>query len=817
MNSTPNFTPRVQETIKIAKKIATDLNCDQVSLRHIAYSLCASHSYSIELFFENLALNRDEFLSVLSEDFSVFPGDKAAGDIGYSDGLKNVLSSSAVIAHEKDHQYIGVEHMLLALINYSDSSFCGYLKKFGITKRQAEKRAESIFEADAETIYSVQEEEDGQVELPSSERVSYKNLEKYSVNFNELASSGKLEPVIGKELESNKMSEILCRKKKNNVILLGDGGVGKTSLIEKLAQDIVSGRASDYLLSKQIRALDLTALVAGTKYRGQFEERLKKVLEEIAGDKDIILFIDEIHTIVGAGSAEGTMDAANILKPALARGGITVIGATTFSEYKKTISKDGALSRRFESIFIEEPNREECIEILNGIKSEYEDFHNVSYKNSTIEKAVDYSIQYLPTLKLPDKAIDILDQAGARVKMSTYCRPESTKVLERTIEGLMEDEDKAFGEEKVLLKEKQDQLFEEYKSAIDKWGKSIKRKSVYVKDLDIARVVSDRTKVPLEVIGLSRSKRLSSLRPYLKKHLINQSDSIELVYNCLLRAFVGFKPENKPMGSFLFLGSTGVGKTYMAKLLAEKFFDSSENLIQFNMSEFSDKVSSSKLIGSSPGYVGHEEGGALIDQVRRKPFSVILFDEVDKAHPEVLQLLLQVLEEGKIKDSLGREAYFSNCIVILTGNIGANFLSKDRVSMGFGVSEDSDQERKYDLVVSEAKKLLKPELINRMDGLVVFNSFEETDLSKILDLEIQSFSDRLFNLKGISLEVSKSCKRFLLEKAKEEDLGARPIRRLVKHYIENDVAGILLNMKKKDPFSKISFNSFSGDKDVAVV
>ena len=324
----------------------------------------------------------------------------------------------------------------------------------------------------------------------------------------------------------------------------------------------------------------------------------------------------------------------------------------------------------------------------------------------------------------------------------------------------------------------------------------------------MSKVSAEKTGGPLEVVGMSKSKRLSSLKPFLKKRLINQDDSIDSIYNCLLRTFVGFKPENKPMGSFLFLGSTGVGKTYMAKLLAKKFFDSEENLIQFNMSEFSDKVSSAKLIGSSPGYVGHEEGGALIDQVRRKPFSVILFDEVDKAHPEVLQLLLQVLEEGKIKDSLGREAHFSNSIIILTGNIGAELLSKARVSMGFGVSEDSDQERKYDLVVSEAKKILKPELINRIDGLIVFNSFEEEDLSKILDLEINSFKDKLFKLRQVNLKISKNCKQFILDKAKEEALGARPIKRLVKHYIENEVAKILLETKKKDDLNLINFNSF---------
>lgn len=620
-----------------------------------------------------------------------------------------------------------------------------------------------------------------------------------------MAEEGKLDSVVGKDLELNKLSEILCRKKKNNAVLLGEGGVGKTSVIEKLAQDIVDKKVNDFLLNKKIFALDITALVAGTKYRGQFEERLKNVINEVMDNPHVVLFVDEIHTMVGAGGSEGRMDAANILKPALARGEISVIGATTFPEYKKSIAKDGALSRRFDAIYIDEPDREECIEILKGVKNDYEKFHKVIYKDDVLEKAVDLSIKYFPTLKLPDKAIDILDQAGARTKIENYVRPKSILYLEEQIEALMDEQDEIESEKELNdIREKQAQFFHEYQKSLNSWEKDIQEKKVFVKNKDIINIVSERTNISKDVVGQSNAKKLINLKNNLTKKVINQEEATSSIYNALLRASLGFKDEEKPIGSFLFLGSTGVGKTLTAQELATNFFGSDLNLIRFNMQEYSDKTSVNKLIGSSPGYVGSEEGGPLIDEIRKKPFSVVLFDEIEKAHPEVIQLLLQILDEGKIQDSLGRVAHFANTIIIITGNIGSETLEKERNAMGFGVSDEQELIVKKEKILDSVKRKLSPELLNRIDETIMFNSFEEKDLEKIVKFKISEFESQLEKgYNGIEIKVSPKVIKILANKAKSENLGARPVDRVVKSLIINKSAELILQCEGSE---KIEIN-----------
>lgn len=815
MQSPLNLTPRIQETLKICKKVAFDLNNERVNLHHLSYALFLSRSPSIEVLLNHFEINDKEFLEVLSSDFEAFSEIIDEDDIEASPLFNKVVEQSFVLADKKGHQYIGVEHFLHSLIKIDKSPLLEAFKGFKIQKKDILIVVNNILDekpVSGQTKKSNKKLPEGQ----SRDISNLKFLSKYAVNYNQLALDGKLDMVIGQDDTLEKMSEILCRKKKNNVVLIGEGGVGKTSVVEKLAQHIVNRKVNNFLLNKEVYALDMSALVAGTKYRGEFEARIKKVVNELLDNPQIILFIDEIHTMVGAGGAEGRMDAANILKPALARGEISVIGATTFGEYKKSIAKDGALSRRFDSIFINEPTRDECIEILKGAKDDYEKFHKVIYKDDVLTQVVDLSIKYLPTLKLPDKAIDILDQAGSKVKIENYVRPKSIVYLEEQIEALMDAQDEVESDEEAEeIVEKQSKFFHEYQRQLNKWEKNIQDKKVFVKNKDIIKIVSEKTGISEEVVGQNNAKKLLSLKDNLFKRIINQDESINGVYNALLRSSLGFKDNKKPIGSFLFLGTTGVGKTLTAKELSINFFGSDVNLIRFNMSEFSDKTSVGKLIGSSPGYVGHEEGGLLVDEVRKKPFSVVLFDEIEKAHPEVVQLLLQVLDEGEIQDSLGRKAFFSNCIVILTGNIGADILQKDRNSMGFGVSEESEQAHKKEKIISAAKKQLSPELLGRIDETVVFNSFNDEALLKIVKYEIHEFQKRMSETcKNVEVKVSSRVIELLKNEAKEANLGARPITQVVKNKIINKVAEILLELDESKDACKIEIKTKRGSGEI---
>ena len=573
-------------------------------------------------------------------------------------------------------------------------------------------------------------------------------------------------------------------KKKNNPILLGDPGVGKTAIAEGLAHQIVSGEAPEFLLDKVVYGLDLGLLVAGTKYRGQFEERLKNIIKEVSENKKIILFVDEIHTLVGAGSAEGTMDAANMLKPALARGDIVCIGATTFEEHKKTISKDGALERRFQVVKIEEPSKEDTYNILRGVRKYYEDFHGVLYTNEALRLCVNLSDKYIGSQRFPDKALDILDQAGAKAKIDFFQRPDEAKKIEKQIEELMLKEDDEPDNEE--FKKQQDDLFIKYKDILVKWSEGRNNKELFVNLKYIYDAISQKAKIPLDSINRGTAEKFLNLDKKLREVVIGQEQAVDKIYRCLLRGHTALKDKHKPFGAFMCLGTSGVGKTYLAKTLARLVFGGENKLIQLNMSEYSEKISASRMVGASPGYVGYEEGGQLTEQVRKTPYSVILFDEIEKADPTVHQMLLQILEEGKLTDNFGKETSFANTIIMMTGNVGASVISSDKKSMGFMNSEtDNDSE-----ILKELSVQFRPELLNRIDETIIFNTLEEDSLKKIVLIYINELKQRLA-IANVAFSISNKAVDLLVNLACEKKDGARPIRRLIQDQIENDMAPLL--------------------------
>ena len=589
--------------------------------------------------------------------------------------------------------------------------------------------------------------------------------------------------MIGREKEVEEISEILCRRNKNNPILLGEPGVGKTALIEALAQKIVQREAPEFLLSKQIFALDLGALIAGTKYRGQFEERLKKIIEELVTHEDFIIFIDEIHTLIGAGGAEGTMDAANILKPLLARGKIRCIGATTTSEYRKTIAKDGGLDRRFQRLYVDEPTREHSVKILKGLMPKYQEFHNVNYANTCCDLIVDLSSRYITDRFLPDKAIDILDQAGSKCKTKHFKRPNEAKKFEQDIEKCSNEEE--------LKKTTQ-----KYEEVMLEWAKDIAKTPPKVTEDDIYEVVSQKAKIPLSELKQDEAKTFLNLEKNLNNLVIGQPEAIKKISSSILRSKSGVRDRDKPIASFLLLGTTGVGKTFAAKMLAKTVFGGEDNIIRVDMSEFSEKASISRLIGASPGYIGFEDGGYLTESIRKKPYSIVLFDEVEKAHPDVCQILLQIMDEGELKDSNGKTANFKNSIILLTGNVGdRSFDSKKTMGFSGGEYEPSFIESRKNVLV-EAKKIFKPEFVNRLDEIIIFQPLNKQNNIEIARLELKNLENRL-KIQNIFIKYTPKVLEFLVEKGTSAKNGARFLKRTIQKKIEDEISLMIISQKAK--------------------
>lgn len=797
MDSTPNFTPRAQEALKSSRKVALKYRASSIDVQHLLLGLVSQSRGLLREIFDLSGYDIDLFKGEIEENMP--KGKSKKQDIPFTQDFKAILQIAYESAESLSQSYVGTEHLLVAILKYNSPKTDDFFIISEINKKSLSIAIKSHMLESSQIFSSLEEErslgqDQSQPAQPKQTSSQQKKsaLELYSINYNELASEGKFNKVICRDESLHQLTEILCRKSKNNPILLGDPGIGKTALVEGLALSIIQSKCSEYLLGHNIFGLDLAAMIAGTKYRGQFEERLKNLIDELKELPKLILFIDEMHTLVGAGAAEGSMDAANILKPMLARGEIRCIGATTFNEYKKHIEKDGALARRFQPINIEEPSPEECKKILKGIVEGYEGFHNVKYDKRSLDLCVDLSIKYIHDRHLPDKAIDIMDQAGSKVKIANLKRPDEAKKIEAKLEHLMLEEDKSTSTAaKRGFSGKQDALFEEYKRVIKKWSDENKKKDFAVTAEDILFVLSKKLDIPMDQISETSQKQFLNLESELNNIVIGQEEAISSICKSLIRNKAGLKNENKPIGSFLLLGQSGVGKTHTAKIIAEKLFGSKHNFININMSEYSEGFTGSKLIGSAPGYVGYESSGQLTEKVRKHPYSVVLFDEIEKAHPSVTQTLLQILDEGNIQDNMGRKIDFKNCVIFITGNIGSE-IAQGKVGVGFATaSKKYTKSEVKDRVKKEALKSLSPEFLNRLDEIIIFNSFNEDNYGRIVELHVHELKSRL-KLQSINLIINKTAKDQITNECLNLKDGARPIARVLEDCITNPLSEKIL-------------------------
>ena len=689
-------------------------------------------------------------------------------------------------------KYVGTEHLLIAILSEGDNYAIRFLNELGVDVAMLTSEALSASGIEPGADNRTKEQKESDAKTPT--------LLKYGRDLTAEAKEGKIDPVIGREKEIERVIQILCRRTKNNPCLIGEPGVGKTAVVEGLAQQIASGNVPEILSGKRLITLDLTGMVAGTKYRGDFEERIKAVIDEVTKSKNIILFIDEVHTIIGAGSAEGSTDAANILKPQLARGEFQLIGATTIGEYRKNIEKDSALERRFQPVTVSEPSEEDAILILKGLKDKYEAHHKVKITDDAIESAVKLSARYISDRFLPDKAIDLIDEAASRVRLAASHRPDSLKELEEQIKKTESEKDEAIGsqefERAATLRDTENRLKEQYNKEKENWNNQNSHTTGEVTGENIAEIVSSWTGVPVVQLTEEESERLLKLEDELHNRIVGQHEAVTAVAKAIRRGRVGLKDPKRPIGSFIFLGPTGVGKTELCKALAAAMFGSENMMIRLDMSEYMEKHTVSRLVGSPPGYVGFEEGGQLTEKVRRNPYSVVLFDEIEKAHPDVFNMLLQILEDGILTDSQGRKVDFKNTVIIMTSNVGARMITEKKISFGFGESQDSNKDVK-ELVMGELKNTFRPEFLNRVDDIIVFNKLDKTEITEIAEKMLNNLSKRTENL-NITLSFDPSVKSALAEIGFDEVYGARPLRREIQNRIEDELSEKLLSKSVKN-------------------
>lgn len=807
MESTPNFTPRAQDALKKARKLAIDFKSSKVDVEHLLLGLVSQSRGLLREIFDLSGYDIDYFREHIEKNMPI--GKSKNEDIPFTKDFKAILGVAYKSADSLQQSYVGTEHLLVAIIQYNSPKTKDFFLEAGINKQSLSIAIKTHLLESSQIFASLEAEKNSTSEhevnetTQSSSKSSKKTvLESYAINYNELAAQGKFSKVICRQESLDQLTEILCRKTKNNPIILGDPGIGKTALVEGLALSIINSECSEYLLGHNVFGLDLAAMIAGTKYRGQFEERLKNLINELKELPKLILFIDEMHTLVGAGAAEGSMDAANILKPMLARGEIRCIGATTLNEFKQHIEKDGALARRFQPVHVSEPSAKDCKKILKGIVDNYEGFHNVKYDDDALDLCVSLSMKYIHDRHLPDKAIDIMDQAGSKVKIANFKRPKKALEIEAELEHLMKEEDQCVSiAAKADLSTRQDILFKEYKKILKRWSDSNRKKNFTVTKEDIYFILSKKLNIPVDKISETSEKQFLNLEAEINKIVIGQEEAISAICKALIRNKAGLKNENKPIGSFLLLGRSGVGKTHTAKIVAEKLFGSKENFININMSEYSDSFTGSKLIGAAPGYVGYEKSGQLTEQVRKKPYSVILFDEIEKAHGNVIQTLLQILDEGKIQDNMGRDIDFKNCVIFITGNIGSN-IAQGNVGVGFAAASQQYQEQEIkDRVKKEALKFLSPEFVNRLDEIIIFKTFDDNNYGKIVNLHIHELTSRLKD-QGIRLSISQSVKDLISKECLALKDGARPIPRVIEEKITNPLSEKILEVGR-DSFKSI--------------
>ncbi len=808
-----NFTPRAQQVLALARKEADRFNHAYVGTEHLLLGLIKLGQGVAVNVLERMGLELDAVRMEVEKEVGSGPPQKTAGNIPYTPRVKKVLALANKEAKALNHSYVGTEHLLLGLLREGEGVAARVLKRMDVdiqrTRNEILAEIDPNFspddmdedeDDDDEEIGGFNEEGSTQAEGgggdPGEGKTKTPALKAFGRDLTKLAKEGMLDPVIGREDEIERVIQILCRRTKNNPVLIGEAGVGKTAIVEGLAQEIVTGNVPELLRDRRVITLDLALMVAGTKYRGQFEERIKAVMDEIRKVKNVILFIDELHTIVGAGSAEGAMDASNIIKPALSRSELQCVGATTLNEYRKYIEKDSALERRFQQVKVEEPSVDDAILILQGLREKYETHHKAEYTPGAIEASVKLTSRYLTARFLPDKAIDVLDEAGARARIGTMTRPPSIKEAEQRIEEINKAKVAAIAEQDfekaASLRDDEKNAKKELEDTLKEWRASSEEKIVVVDDEDIMAVVSKWTGVPLQRMEQKETEKLLKMEDELKDRVIGQNEAVVAISKALRRSRADLKDPKRPIGSFLFLGPTGVGKTYLARNLAEFMFGDAEALIQIDMSEYMEKFTASRLIGSPPGYVGYEEGGQLSEAVRRRPYSVVLFDEVEKAHPDVMNLLLQILEDGTVTDSLGRKIDFRNTIIIMTSNVGASTIRRQS-SLGFGAmnEDEADFEGMKSKILEESKRYFKPEFLNRLDDLVVFHMLEKADLNQIVDLEVSKLVKRLRE-KDIALTLAMDARELLSEKGFDPNYGARPMRRAVERYLEDPLAEALL-------------------------
>lgn len=816
------FTNKAREAIKCAKKEAERLNHDYIGTEHILLGIVKEGTGIAFNVLENFELDYDKIKNAVEKLAKPSPDTVTVGEIPFTPRAKKVLDYGIEEAKKLEHDYIGTEHLLLGLLRETEGIAIQSLSALGIKVSDIRKEVLRFLEKDDDTITDSASTSTPQANATSEGKQPKKQqsasaspsktpaLDSFSRDLTKLAKEGRLDPCIGRQREVRRILQILARRLKNNAVLIGEAGVGKTAIIEGLAQMIVNGEAPKMLQNKRLVELDLAAMVAGTKYRGQFEERIKAVLNEINQNKNIILFIDELHTLVGAGGAEGSIDAANTFKPALARGELQCIGATTLNEYRKYIEKDAALERRFQSVMINEPTVEETIDILNGLKGYYEKFHGVHLMEDSIEEAVKLSVRYMNERFLPDKAIDIIDEAGASIRIESGIIPKEIKDIEELVLLLNKDKEKAVSNEQFELAAEYRDKSEQMTEKINSIKNNIENAPVV--DISVSKirdVVSVMTGIPISQIGTTEKKKLMQMESGLHKTIVSQDDAISTVCRAIRRSRAGLKDPKRPVACLLFLGPTGVGKTLTAKALANLLFGSEDLLIKIDMSEYGEKHSVSRLIGAPPGYIGHDEGGQLTEKVRRKPYSVVLFDEIEKADPESLNIFLQIMEDGCLTDSIGRKVSFQNCIVIMTSNIGAERVKTG--SLGFARQNSIEHEKNAHRLKEEVNRSFKPEFVNRFDDIVYFRSLNKEDIYNIVDIEFRKIQERLTE-NNIDINLDLSAKEFLVSIGYDKDFGARPLRRAVEQNIEDLITDEILTDKIKSGDTVTVFKEIGQEK-----